>query len=388
MSQWLMTPLGPIVARDGRPFGANSGNRVKLTPWLYPSMTTGSFRTMLGKRAKEGFTPDVVQRLKETAVAGPLLYRDAVRENGGGGRTGELYFPAPRDIVAGEGGTWLPLRPVIYRPGEGTDVPGELAPVTLSDSVGEDFKPPEAPPWWSASQMTTWLLDQTPVSRGNTANEWAKHGFLAGPETERRTHVALDDDRGAGKEGQLYQTAGYQFAEGTRLAVRVTGGDEASAPDEIHPLGGERRLAAWHRTGGGTEWACPAAIRSEVGVARRLRMVLATPAVFSGGWKAGWLGPGMRGVIPGTDTAVRLVAACLDRWKPVSGWSLEANRRGEKPISRVVPAGSVYFFEREGEGDFDIESAWLQPVSDDRQLCLDGFGIAMWGKWQAEGEKE
>jgi CRISPR-associated protein Cmr3 len=116
-------------------------------------------------------------------------------------------------------------------------------------------------------------------------------------------------------------------------------------------------------------------------------MVLATPAIFSAGWKPGWLGSDLRGTIPGTQAKVRLAAACVERWRPMSGWSLETGNRGEKPVRRVVPAGSVYFFERESADDLDVAEAWLKPVSDGDQFSLDGFGVVLWGKWKPEGEK-
>jgi hypothetical protein len=65
---------------------------------------------------------------------------------------------------------------------------------------------------------------------------------MASPETDLRTHVALDDKLGAGEEGLLFQTAGFQFCDKVQLAVRVSNGTEATGG--IHPFGGERRLAA------------------------------------------------------------------------------------------------------------------------------------------------
>ena len=83
---------------------------------------------------------------------------------------------------------------------------------------------------------------------------------------------------------------------------------------------------------------------------------------------------------------LKLVSACMGRWKPISGWSLE--EKGAKPIRRLVPAGSVYFFELEGDEDASIvaKNLWLKSVCDDEQDRKDGFGLALWGIWDYADE--
>jgi CRISPR-associated protein Cmr3 len=46
MRSILITPLDPVIARDGRPF--NAGTRMKGLDWPYPSVLAGSLRTLLG----------------------------------------------------------------------------------------------------------------------------------------------------------------------------------------------------------------------------------------------------------------------------------------------------------------------------------------------------
>ncbi len=367
MSAFLVTPLGSLVARDGRPFGNNSGVRMRLAPWLYPSVAAGSFRTFLGKQQDGGFTPDLIEELKSTAVAGPL---PVVAEH--------LCFPAPRDLVLREdagGATWVRIRPEILAEGEGADFPGSLLPAGLDPSV-DDCKPGPAPPWWTAPRMTEWLLDELPHPPG-AREDWLKNGFAAGPEPDLRTHLELNDDSGANVDGMLFQTAGFQFHEHMRLAVRVTG--SLAATPGIHPFGGERRLAAWSGDSSAL-WDCPRGLAGKLESAERIRLILATPALFRHGWKPDWLDGHFCGTIPGSSCRVRLVSACLEPWKPVSGWSLDTRNFGEKPVRRLVPAGAVYFFERLG-GELAADKLWLQPVSDGEQARFDGFGLALWGKW-------
>jgi hypothetical protein len=65
----------PLVARDGRPFGAGQGNRMRSSGWLYPSVVAGSFRTTLGKVAGREFDLQTQNDLLEIDVAGvfPLV---------------------------------------------------------------------------------------------------------------------------------------------------------------------------------------------------------------------------------------------------------------------------------------------------------------------------
>ena len=63
-----ITPRDPLVARDGRPFGAGQGNRMRSGDWLLPSVVAGSLRTLLGKQLGGSFDEAMVTALKATAV--------------------------------------------------------------------------------------------------------------------------------------------------------------------------------------------------------------------------------------------------------------------------------------------------------------------------------
>jgi CRISPR-associated protein Cmr3 len=125
-------------------------------------------------------------------------------------------------------------------------------------------------------------------------------------------------------------------------------------------------------------------VRQALSSASKIRMVLATPAVFSDGWKPAWLDESLVGTPPGANGALKLVGMSIERWRAVSGWSL-ANLpnqpRGPKPVKRVVPTGGVYFFEVIDGSASELADRWLEPVSDDEQDRRDGFGLAVWGTW-------
>jgi CRISPR-associated protein Cmr3 len=407
MNQWTIeiTAIDPLVARDGRPFGLNQGNRMRGLPWLTPSVVAGSLRTALVKSTQNlEFTDDVLQRLRAVAAAGVFP---------AAGKT--LFMPAPKDCIW-DGTDVHAIRPAPMQEGDGCDLPAAgLSPVMLSDEqTPSDFKPTPPPAWWPMPKMVDWLLGR--IDQFNFTEE-----FLRSPATVVRDHVQIDPCRGAADEGKLFTSVGLHLShlerygvaaqgdedgDGTRaiprrfqeikLAVRAES-DDASLPfagfDAWHPLGGERRLAHWKQSDDGAMWQCPGEVADALKSASHIRMVLATPAIFQRGWLPGWIDPdSLQGRPPDVDVEVKLVGAAVDRWKAVSGWSLapinergeldpKNGKRGPKPIRRTVPAGGVYFFEIVGGDAAALKRLWLRPVSDSEQERRDGFGLALWGVW-------
>jgi len=390
-----ITPRDPIIARDGRPFGL--GIRMKSLDWPYPSVLTGTLRTMLGNKKGGNFDQDTVDALKRISISGPLPMWN-----------GRLYLPEPKDIVVkeeGEGRRSYAIRPRKMSKGEGCDLPDSgLLPAMLPDSVEEEFKPAKIAPLWSMEKMVEWLtcvdrcaFDAPPDPKEITGEGT---GFLNLPEKDPRTHVMIKPGSGTAEEGMLFETIGLDFSvkgqkEKLQIAAKVESNDDfwdmISQIDSFNTIGGERRLAHWKAYENQDGWNCPDKIVKELSGKTRIRMVLATPAIFSGGWLPGWLhgrGDSIEGHPPDAPEGLnlRLVSACIDRWKPISGWNLEKGKVGPKAIRRLTPAGSVYFFEVSGNAEMLAKNLWLKPVSDDEQDRHDGFGLALWGIWDNTDE--
>ncbi len=395
-----ITPRDPLIARDGRPFGVGSSERMRSLDWPFPSVLAGSLRTLIGKLAGGKFGPATVEKLKGLAVAGPLPLLE-----------GQLYFPVPADLAVRPGdGRCFAARPAEPGGGEGCDLPhGSLRPVMLPlGDEDEDFKPADVPRFFSTERLSEWLsgtpewsFDAVQAGPKERKAAWCAEGFLPAPDTDARWHVCIDPATGAAAESLLFMTAGLDYhlrlpggseTRLVRLAARI---DDPSAFEEhlkglahLHPMGGERRLAYWE-TGNGAAagWTCPERVKEKLARTKKVRMVLATPAVFSEGWRPGWLEnapDGLAGTIPGTSVRVRLAGASIGRWQPVSGWSLEKGRVGPKPVWRLAPAGGVYFFEVIGGEAAELAGKWLAPVCDDGQHNRDGFGLAVWGVWDSQ----
>lgn len=382
MTPFTIQPRDATIARDGRPFA--EGLRMKSLPWLYPSVVAGALRTLLGKQVDPSFPDDLVQRLKEIRVAGPLPAAN-----------GELFFPAPRDLaihpITRE---CIGARPAGMRPGEQSNLPDGLDPLLLPDRIEEDFKPAAPPPFWSRKRMETWLLNAPgtgfviPEGPGPDRRRAAASGYLDSALEEERTHTAVASETSTADESMLFQTVGLRLDEEVVLAAAESSngfGAALASLDAVHPLGGERRLAHWKATPSNA-WECPDGIRKSMAglrVGAKVRMILATPGLFAEGWLPGWIDPEtLEGRLPGTkDCKLRLRGVCSERWQAVSGWGLERGRTGPKEMRRLAPSGSVYFFEVAEGSASELAGRWLKSVSDRPEDQGDGFGLALWGIW-------
>ncbi|MCC6585129.1 MAG: type III-B CRISPR module-associated protein Cmr3 [Bryobacterales bacterium] len=373
-----ITPRDPIVARDGRPFGVGQGRRMRTAGWPSPQMAAGSFRTLLGKLEGE-WDPEA---LLKVAFRGPLPVRDEK----------VIYFPSPADMVIAPGGHAMKSRP---KATEGvSNLPGTgLRPCAL-ETTDDDFKPETKPAFLSSMDMETWLLDAA-LQLSDEALE-----CKVAPKEELRTHLRVEAESFAAAEGMLFTTAGLAFQEDVTMTCAVEADEHyrkhVTQLHALHPLGGERRLAGWaSKLAHAALWTCPQKIREALTPETKyVRMTLATPAVWSGGWKPEWA-TAEGGTLPGTDLELKLIGACVDRWKPISGYSLVAVpntdiKRGPKAVRWMAPAGSTYFFQVMKGSAAVLAEQWLKPITDSNeatQYARDGLGLAIWGIWRTNDGK-
>jgi CRISPR-associated protein Cmr3 len=399
-----ITAQDPLIARDGRPFGL--GIRMKSLDWPYPSVLAGSLRTMLGNARNSNFDEKTTEALKRISISGPLPFWQ-----------GRIYVPKPKDLLVKEENKKREINAFAIRPvniidlddwkGCNCNLPtGGPLPAMLPKNVEKEFKPAKTPSLWSMETMKKWLTN----AKGNgfcsppdPEKIAGRTDFLNLPKKDPRTHVKIDPKLGTSEDTKLFETIGLDFSvkdqkDKIELAARVEDegefADFALKIDSFNTIGGERRLARWKTFKAQEGWTCPSDMVSDLAGKKKVRMILASPAIFSDGWRPGWLNDWPMNEAPyywPKGLKLRLVSACIDRWKPISGWSLEKNKNcnpGPKPIRRLVPAGSVYFFEIEGDGDAATlaKSLWLRSVCDNDQDRRDGFGLALWGIWDYADE--
>jgi len=362
MNFYQITPRDPVIARDGRPFG--NGLRMRSLNWFYPSVITGAFRTLYGKQKNFDFKDEnKIAELKKIIVRGPLPALD-----------NKIYFPRPLDCIKNKEKNKLYVsRPETINQDEGTDLPDGIIPCMLQNAE-DNFKPGKISAFWNSDLMFEWLFNTGIPSNFSLSEEKT----LDFPEQDIRTHIKMKMNENVAEEGMLFQTTGLDFnVKDKNCKLRIA----VSASEKIEPgidtLGGERRIVYWENSDNDKQWQCPDNVRNALKNSKKIRMVAATPALFENGWKPGWINKDLTGCPPGSDVKLKLVSAVVDRWMPVSGWSYETNR--PKGIRRLVPVGSVYFFEVIGGNAENLSSLWLQSVCDQEQYRNDGFGLVVWG---------
>ncbi len=393
---WLeILPRDPLVFRDGRPFSAFPGAKVRGFPFPMPQTLAGAVRGRIGEA--RGYEPGEERwdgLKKEVAVHGPLLFD---RKNG------EVLIPAPLDAVfmkkEGQGNPRLfRLKPA--RPPNGIlwNMPEGLAPLMGDLPEG---KPEPMPNFWRWERYEQWLLESIQGEEEISPHELG----IAKLPREYRTHVKIDTQTSTAEESMLFETEGLVFlynpsengekglsaARELGLLARVEAEDlPLDALSGFRPLGGERRLAAW--VWRGEEIAIPKPPERLIQALRqtkRARLILATPAYFDS--DPPYLPPMEPGhVFTLAGLRVKLVAVAVGRPVTVSGWDLL--KESPKPSRRLVPAGSVYFIELLGDPGTAaikewVEALWLRPLPGQPQEDQnDGFGLTLLGAWTPEKE--
>lgn len=372
MSTFVVEPRDTMVLRDGRPFltGATTGRTLTM-PW--PSSIAGLARTRVGSDAQGRFEVGRAASLLETvAVKGPWLVR-----LGTSGEPEESFFPAPLDALwhreptadarapAARRKLRYRLRPSPTPPGVLHDLEQHALELVRAPSDLPKSKPDAGPSFYGWTAMEAWLSGRCPDGPVDGA-----HTFLDSFDRERRVHVAVSPETGTAEDGQLFSTDGVRFtarsADGSfaRYAVAFwCDSPDLQARGGLVVLGGERR-ASFLRA---SKAELPRRPSFDLANARRLRIVLATPAIFS------------TGAVPETIRGAKVVAACVGRPEVISGWDFE--KRAPKPTRRMAPAGSVYWIELpEGRDAAEyVDEVWMNSICENAQDRRDGFGLALVG---------
>jgi CRISPR-associated protein Cmr3 len=358
--------IDPLLFRDGRPFtNAEGGLTAVSLPLPRPTTLAGFIRTQVGNAQGWDWTQEEsARRAHRITVHGPLLKRDDT-----------LLFPPPLDALLKPDGTPVRLLPDLSDAGPYCDLPEGLKPLVPAESFSD--KPPRGYHYWTQQQMLDWLQNK-PVE---TLTE------IAGLSLDERVGIDVKDRMAL--EGMLYTVQLRCFEEKNSLyslIARVHKEDKLSF-NSVGSFGGERRLATVAECPDSPEhWTrCPCSLKTAITQSKRIRLTLATPALFSEGWKPGWITDSGRqnphGHLPGgiANVKLKLVAAAVGRREPLSGWSIRLI--GHRSIRWMAPAGSTYFFEAEGDTSLLWDKCWLQPVSDEPKDRDDGLGLALWGVW-------
>jgi len=403
-------PRDPLIVRDGRPFGAFPGAKVRSYAFPPPQVVAGAVRGRVGLHCGFGAAEREMWKslLNKVRVAGPLLYNM---------HSGRLYFPAPFDalLLKAQADENTKDAQGVYRlyrlsPGPApdgvlTNMPARLSELVWAPENMPRAKPETMPAFWNKESYFAWLEGEAPDKKPVRLQDLG----ISGPGVEYRTHVKVDENTQAAEEHMLFETSGLEFltskprseennngshntlstAEELAMLVRVEGeppegceGKLAEALAGVHPIGGERRLALWAAAQEDL-WPAnpPEGLIKKIQKSKQARVVLVTPADFNPDTnQENNSTPYMprSGQIDGAP----IHAAAVGRPLTVSGWDLLAGK--PKPGRRLAPAGSVYFVNLSGKSEMEIEAwvkaRWMQALPEQPgQSQRDGYGIAVVG---------
>ena len=320
-----LEPLDVLFLRDGRPFDASVPRATTGVP--LPQTIAGAMRTWLLRR--------LGANLEELAAAikGGASFAEAAATQGAKlaavgrlGVRGPWFIKDDERLVPTPATVQIDTKENLHRidPLAG-DLPGWTPPE------------PGMRPLWHRSRVRT-------EPRAGYLRPGGLRRFLAGgapqPDevvdssaiygTEDRVGIEVNTNTRTVGEGMIYTVRLLRLVSGVGLAVDLIGAPEdlEVCPDDedVLPLGGEARRAIVRRARSDHDWPAD----STDGGDGRL-VLLTAPALFRG-----WQPPGLSPI-----------AAAVPGHVPISGWDLA--RGGPKPNRFAVPAGSVYFVDRDTE---------------------------------------
>lgn len=389
----FLRPCDVVVFRDGRPFSAGNDHLATGPFPPAPSALYGALRAAGLLHAGARF-----QGRNVSLPNGSAHQRELLPDTGNPDELGDLAITRFALAHHPENGPVTPLYPypadVLRRTededhrqrftpqplptGARTNAPSGLRPLWHAHSETHYFEP--VPGLVAHDAFFEYLATGQPPVPYALDEPWPQPDdgapapvFARAP----RTSVSIHDEHQTAEEGFLFTVEFTAPNEGVGFAVRLEQATCLVGASGVVRLGGEGRAAAYAEAA----FPDPPAHRvAEIqqGIASgRCTLVLATPAVFEGGWLPDGIGSDGRGTLGGS--AVRLVGAALGRYEPIGGWSLARGR--PKPARRAVPAGSVFFFEEVADPDALFATCFGRSVCARPEDRKQGLGLAYLGIW-------
>ncbi len=383
---FALVPRDGLFCKDGRGWHTSASGRAHGLEWPWPSTVLGAVRTAWGREEERARgSPFNADEWRARTASMRLGRTVALRRRPGAGWTTEhRVWPVPADAI------WLEEETQVHRL---DPVPPDIPTLGRDDDEARESlwwprveglkKPLAGPRWWSDAEFCTWLA-------GRSVQAGGQLGHLA-LSRRMQTHVGIRDADLTAEEGALFS---HDVLETLETEAEWAIGVEADVPERLDPefvtLGSDSRLAKIEDIPSEVFDPSPVVMGAFRSGTAGLRLVVVTPACFQNGW----LPDGLerrertyRGRLTGVSGEVVLRAAFVSRPVHVSGWDMAANsgRGAPKPTFRMVPAGSVYFFQRADDrpfGEAEARSLWLAAIGDRRE---EGFGRVVPGAWSPRG---
>lgn len=370
----FIEPLDVLFLRGNKLFGdPGSYGESLVPPW--PSVVAGAIRSrMLADEGIDlaafarGDQPHPALGTPEQPGVFAITVFHLARRNGDGAV--ELLMQPPADLVIIEVKEGEPhanfLVPTAFSQTDGlqSSAPFPLLPVLAE----RERSKPAGGYWLRQSGWVKYLAGTTP-----TMEDLVKSGELWS--LDQRVGVGLDATTRRAADGRLFSMQAVAMRPGVGFLAAVSG---AVPPrDGTLRLGGDSRAATVRVA----PMAHPESDYNAIIKARRCRLVLTSPGIFTGGWIPNGISRNADGEYRFDLHGVkgRLVCAAVPRAEVVSGWDLAKGR--PKSAQRAVPAGSVYWLDDLDAAEDVLrklvaQGLWSVPCEDDARRA-EGFNRFM-----------
>jgi len=393
MTWVFIEPTDVWFFRDAKPFAAGEGHTARSFFPPSPQTLTGALRSLiLGARNvdwgdfQRGQGPGVAEvsaligtpeTLGNTfAMRGPFLARRMEDGNV------EQCVPMPADAYQLENrmpvtfGSFKPSRTKFFEADH--NWPKALHPLWPPDGQRQE-----------GVEGAFWLAD-VPLQEyleGGTFGAEAAEAFFV---TEPRIGIALDYTYRRPQDQMLYNAHYVRPKSGIGLLLWLDDRVPLPASEGWLSLGGEARAGRYETLSPGQVEA----VQNLKVPQNRVKIVLLTPAYFTGGWQPA---DGKWEKVFGQSAD--LIAVAIHQPRHIGGWDLA--RGGHKDMHAYVPPGSVYYFEFDTpiqalskpftqspvvptkSGDEPAEHTWFKNGNTARlhPFAQMGFGQAVLGTW-------
>jgi len=336
MSYLFLQPLDVWLFRDGRPFDVGLSYRAESLFPPYPTSIQGAIRSHqlvlqhipLHEEARK------LQNIILDTVGTPVNYEGTEYDYKGllinGPHLARIennkivrYFPQPADAVSVDK-TCHKLKlcssPKPKPSSVITNIEKEFFLLGLDDQPAKG----ESGLWISEEELSLYFNGE------EITGILSKDLF----ETENRVGISMDNYKNVTQEGGFYEVEYIRPSKNVGLIIEVNGERYSNWPKSgIMRIGGENHAAQFEIVKMKNLPSIPNPLP------KRFRMYFATPTFFEGGWRPKTWNKFFNG-----EVLVR--AAAIGRYQSIGGFDYAI--QSHKPSLRFVPAGSVYYFENDG----------------------------------------
>ncbi len=388
MVKWIfIEPLDTLFFRDGKSFDAGSDTAAYSLFPPFPSTFYGALRTyiimqysnLLNFRSEKNLTAVVgtdANNLGSLRIYGPYLYQKELHPF--------LLFTAPLDIMISDREA-INIAPSpmtseltnLSCNNEGIKI--NLALPTVEVSKDKEIK--EFRDYLDEDQMKNYLSGEFDLIHPKPKDFF---------KNEHKFGITIDKSTKTAETHMLYSSPHIRL-DNVGFVIGIGDYGDLVSDKGSFRLGGDNRTVQFKHI---EEFEVKIDSLKQIVLSqfekqssKRIKFILLTPGRFKNGWYPDFLNKNdkneLEGTLPDTNIKLKLVSCVLGKPEYCGGFDMK--NKYPKKMERVVPSGSVYFFEVLSNGEDWInpllENYFFKSIENDNVLLKQGFGQILIGGW-------